>query len=158
MSSTNLRTRMGRTARGFQSRASQGGVTLLELMTVVVILSILATVSVSSYRRYLIRANRTEAKGALLRVQVAQEKYYLQNRTYVVVSTELDTKLGIKPTTESGKYAVTLAVGGTGAAASSYLATATAQGQQATADATCATLSIDNNGARTPGDATGCWK
>jgi type IV pilus assembly protein PilE len=143
-------------ARGFESRASQLGVTLLELLTVVVIVAVLAGLSVSSYRRYIVRSNRTEAKSALLRVQVAQEKYFLQNRTYVLATADLASKLGVAVTTQSGMYAITLS--NPGGTTNDYQATATAQGAQATSDTACATLTIDNTGARTPGDATGCWK
>jgi prepilin-type N-terminal cleavage/methylation domain-containing protein len=63
-------------------RARSQGMTLIELMIVVIVVAILGTVAVSSYRSYLIRANRTEARMALLRVQAAQEKFFLQNNRY----------------------------------------------------------------------------
>jgi len=44
----------------------QRGVTLMELLTVIVILGILASIAFPSYRTYLIRAQRAEAKTALL--------------------------------------------------------------------------------------------
>ena len=58
------------------------GVTLIELMTVVVVIGILAAIAVPSYRSYLLRANRTDAKRALLQVQAAEEKYYLSGQRY----------------------------------------------------------------------------
>ena len=64
------------------ARARSRGVTLLELMIVVVILGILGTIAVSTYRGYLLRTNRTEARMALLRVQAAQEKFFLQWNRY----------------------------------------------------------------------------
>ena len=64
------------------TRARSRGVTLLELMAVVVIIGVLGTLAVNSYRGYLLRANRTEARVALLRVQAAQEKFFLQNNRY----------------------------------------------------------------------------
>ena len=62
--------------------ARQRGVTLIELMIVVVVLAILGSISVSTYRRYMLRANRTDATTMLLRIQVAQEKFFLQNNGY----------------------------------------------------------------------------
>ena len=48
------------------------GMTLIELMVVLAIVAILATIAVGSYGRYVLRANRTEATSALLRIQVAE--------------------------------------------------------------------------------------
>jgi type IV pilus assembly protein PilE len=59
------------------------GVTLMELLTVVAVVSILATVAVSSYRRYLLRAQRSDATTALLQLQSQQEKPFLQYGVYV---------------------------------------------------------------------------
>ena len=58
------------------------GLTLIELMVVLLIIGILAAVAVPSYRQYVIRAHRTEAKTALLRLAANQERHYLQNNTY----------------------------------------------------------------------------
>jgi len=55
--------------------------TLIELM-VVSPSSLLVHHRRWSYRRYVLHANRTDATSALLRIQVAQEKYFLQNNTY----------------------------------------------------------------------------
>lgn len=58
------------------------GFTLIELMVVLVIVGILSAVAVPTYRQYVIRAQRTEAKTALLRLAANQERHYLQNNTY----------------------------------------------------------------------------
>ena len=50
--------------------AATDGVTLIELMIVIVILGILASVAFPAYRNYAIRADRTEATSALLRIAV----------------------------------------------------------------------------------------
>ena len=55
------------------------GVSLLELMIVVVILGILTTVAYPSYRQYAARAKRTEAKAALLQIAIMQERFYLHS-------------------------------------------------------------------------------
>ncbi|HVY81429.1 MAG TPA: type IV pilin protein [Steroidobacteraceae bacterium] len=44
----------------------QNGFTLVELMTVVVIVAVLASLAVPSYREYMRRASRSEAKAVLL--------------------------------------------------------------------------------------------
>ncbi len=60
----------------------QRGVSLLELMAVVGIVAILASVAIPTYRQYLIRTQRSEAKIALLQLQTAQEKFYMQNNSF----------------------------------------------------------------------------
>ena len=62
-------------------RRAERGVTLIELMTVVVI-TMLASIAVPSYRRYMLRSQRTDGGTARLQLQAAQEKYYLQNNAY----------------------------------------------------------------------------
>jgi len=63
-------------------RLRMGGVTLIELMIVITILGILAAIAIPAYRGYTERAQRTEAKDALLRLQTQQERWYLTNNTY----------------------------------------------------------------------------
>ncbi|MEJ2161085.1 MAG: type IV pilin protein [Chromatiales bacterium] len=58
------------------------GVTLIELMVVVLIVGILAAFAIPSYRQYVLRANRADAKATLLRLAAAQEQFYAQNNTY----------------------------------------------------------------------------
>lgn len=65
------------------NRRPSAGFTLIELMVVLVILGVLASIAIPSYRSYVLRANRTEARTALLGLATAQEKYYLQCNTYV---------------------------------------------------------------------------
>ena len=133
----------------------------MELLTVIMIVGILASISVGSYRSYLLRTNRTEARTALLRLQVAQEKYFLQNNTY---TTELGpsglrmaTADGASLITPSGYYKVTLAAGSTTQITSSYSATATAQNGQVK-DTACPTLALNDQGQKDPPDSSGCWK
>jgi type IV pilus assembly protein PilE len=141
------------------ARARMRGVTLLELMAVVVIIGILGTLAVNSYRGYLLRTNRTEARLALLQVQAAQEKFFLQNNRYAtqaeMYALPADGGLGIGPSTETGKYAITLARPDT----TTYTATATAQGGQTADAAACLTLRINQNGEKDPPPGNdGCWR
>src|SRR5690606_34262393 len=133
------------------------GITLIELMTVVAVVAILGTIAVSSYRSYLLRTNRTEAKTALLRVQAAQEKFFLQNNRYAT-NDELDDAppagLGIPTSTPSNYYTISL-VNVTG---TTYTAQAVAINGQTQDVAACQTLTINQNGTRTPAQNTGCWR
>ncbi len=60
-----------------------GGFTLIELMVVVVIISILATVAVASYKRFTRRARVQEAIAFLGDVRIKQESYYQTYHRYV---------------------------------------------------------------------------
>lgn len=134
------------------------GVTLIELMIVIVVVAILASIAVPSYRNYILRTNRTEGRAALLRVQVAQEKFFLQNNTYTTNLTAAPpTGLGVGTTTPEGHYAITV-VAGAGGITTSYLATATAAGGQTQDTAACLTLTINDQGVRTPAESSGCWR
>jgi type IV pilus assembly protein PilE len=145
-------------------RSRERGVTLLELMAVVLIIGILASIAIPSYRTYLLRAQRTDGTSALLRVAAAQEKFYLQNNRYAT-NDELDDAppagLGI-PATEHGYYTVsTVSVDNT----LDFTATAVtvAGGAQAT-DVQCVTFTINQAGTRTALDSgnavntNNCWR
>jgi type IV pilus assembly protein PilE len=146
------------------TRARMRGVTLIELMMVITILAIIASIAVPTYRKYLLRAQRSEAKIALLQLQTAQEKFYLQNNTYTdkvtTASTATVPGLGLPGTSETGKYdlaVTTLAVGG-----QSYTATASPRtGGGQTDDKDCANFTINERGTRgISGTQTTehCWK
>lgn len=63
-------------------RKYMGGITLIELMIVIVILSILVAIGYPNYREFAARAKRTEARAALLEIAAAQERFYLQNSRF----------------------------------------------------------------------------
>ena len=133
----------------------QRGITLLELMIVVVVVGILGAIAVPSYRQYVMRSQRTEAKSALLRLQTNQERFYLTNRTYSGDPVALGFAGSL---TERGTY--TLAIAGAGA--NGYTATATPRAGAAinmTADAQCTSFSITAQGVRTAtgSAAANCW-
>lgn len=135
--------------------------TLIELVIVVVVVAILASIAVPSYRSHVLRTHRVEAKTALLNLAAAQEKFYLSNNTYATnaqLTAAPPNGLGLPATTGNGWYTIVIA---DGANAAGFSATATAQGAQ-TADSACASLTINQLGQRTAtksggGDSTVCW-
>jgi type IV pilus assembly protein PilE len=138
------------------------GITLVELLTVLVIVAILSSVAVANYRQYVLRSNRTDATGALLRIQVAEEKFFLQNNTYTTNATAAPPAgLGVSSPTTNGFYtlAVTADPNSTNNIATSFLATATATGSQ-TKDTSCLTLTINDQGQRgsSPSATSTCWR
>jgi type IV pilus assembly protein PilE len=146
------------------TRNGMRGVTLLELLVVMVIIGILAAIGVPSYRRYLIRSQRSEAKIALLQLQTAQEKRYLQSNAYTTDITGLPTAaipgLGLPDRTETSKYDITVVLNDGNA--QSYTASATPHtGGGQTDDAECYTFTINERGTRgISGTSTtqACWK
>jgi type IV pilus assembly protein PilE len=137
-------------------RGRSAGITLIELMIVIVIVAVLAGMATSTYRKYLMRTNRTEAKTALLRVQVAQEKFFLQNNRYAKTAAEMTAAppAGLGVPAVGNYYSIDFSA----AADSTYTARATAINGQTGDDAACRTLTIDDSGKKTPDDSTGCWK
>ena len=127
------------------------GVTLLELMIVVVIIGIMAAIAYPNYRDFAARAKRNEAKAILLEIAQNQERFYLQNSTYGTLS-----QLGYAGdtiTTDTGSYEVTIAPPPD---ASNFTAVATFQlgGKEA---GKCLTFDIDGRGSQTSGPDTTCW-
>ena len=148
----------------------QAGFTLVELMIVVVIMAILASVSVGGYRQYVRRANRVDATSALLRVSAAQERYYLQNNQYATTADELSNPppngLGTSAT-NLGLYDLAVEAADAGATVGyTVTATAAASGSQRDDD-DCQVFTIDQSGKRGASDSAGtesaeiiarCWR
>lgn len=59
------------------------GFTLIEVMIVVAIIAILASVALPAYNDYLLRGRLAEAHGELVAMRARLETYFLDNRTYV---------------------------------------------------------------------------
>jgi type IV pilus assembly protein PilE len=134
-------------------RNKMRGITLIELIVVIAIVGVLASIAIPSYRQYLLRSHRSEAKSALLNLAAAQEKFYLQNNTYTTaLTTAPPAGLGLTATTVNGHYTVAIAAG---ANAAGFTATATAAGGQAQ-DTHCASFTITQAGTRTATSAD-CW-
>lgn len=58
------------------------GFTLIEMMTVVVIIGILIAIAIPNYQDYLLRSKLVDAGSTLSQIRVALEQYYQDNRSY----------------------------------------------------------------------------
>lgn len=139
---------------GIPTRGKQAGFSLVELMVVVAIVGILATIAVPSYRRYVLQTNRTDAVRALtLNAQILQ-RCYSQNFNF-----NLPACTGpLAATSANNNYNLAVA----NLTNNTYTLTATPQGAQV-ADTTCASFTLDQTGKQSALDtgnnnqALVCW-
>ncbi|MFY1666580.1 type IV pilin protein [Pseudomonas sp. Pseu.R1] len=133
----------------------QRGFTLIELMITVAIVAILAAVAYPSYTSYVLRGNRSEGTAMLSDAVARMERYYAQNNSYPTSTTTTLSALGItNANSASGRYTLQSSV----ATATTYTLQVVAQGTQ-TKDTGCTTLSISQDGTRSPDPTTtSCWK
>jgi type IV pilus assembly protein PilE len=100
------------------------GVTLIELMIVVVCVALLAAIAIPAYDNYVTKSRRSNAYTALATIQAAEEMCRAENGTYAGFGTTLP---GCSATMAGPNYTITL----TNIAATTFTATATPQQQQA---------------------------
>ena len=91
-----------------QKIKSKAGLTLIELLMVIVIVGVLAAIAVPMYTGYMQRARRADAKTALLQLRAAQEMYRAEKGGYALQIANTLDKLGVPVT--SGDYAVEFTV------------------------------------------------
>lgn len=139
-------------------RKSQSGMTLIELMMVVVIVAILAAIAYPSYRQQITRTKRADAKIALQQNAQALENCFTRFHQYddgnCAVAVALQTAAGV--TSGDGNYKVTA----TTLDDLVFTLTATPQGGQAT-DTDCGNFTLDQNNAPGVSGSKGpaeCWR
>lgn len=130
------------------------GFTLIEVMIVVVIVAILASIAFPSYQEYVLRSNRTEGQALLSDAAARQERYFAQHNTYA----DTVTKLGLSSANSTNDlYELSISPNPT----TSFTLTATPRDSQ-TRDTKCGTLTLNHQGARgrsgSAASVNDCWK
>lgn len=140
-------------------RHKQLGMTLIELMIVVAIIGILSAIAYPSYRQYVMRSNRTEAKTAMMQASQALEKCFTRFGVYnngnCTPFVSMNVLAANGPVTETGKYRLSFSLIND----VEYTIQAVPQDGQAQ-DTKCGTLSIDQSNRRTASATTDtkvCW-
>lgn len=129
---------------------SMRGVTMMELMIVVVIVGILMAIAFPNYQEFTARAKRTEAKALLLEVAANQERFYLNANRYGTVA---ELGYAVPLITDSGSYTVTIPAND----ASNFTATADYNHSGSEFDR-CSSFSIDGRGNKlSTGSISNCW-
>ncbi|WP_305909805.1 type IV pilin protein [Methylomarinum sp. Ch1-1] len=127
------------------------GFTLIELMITVTILAILAAIAYPAYNDYIVKSRRSDAKSAILKMQLAEEKWRANNPSYTATLSDLNYPNSYSP---DGYYE--LAISNNTANTYTITATPVSGGLQA-GDSDCASMSMDQNGTKASSPSSACW-
>jgi type IV pilus assembly protein PilE len=117
------------------------GFTLMELMIAMAVVGILAAIAYPSYTGQIMKTRRSAAAACLLERAQFMERYYSTNMGYTgaaLPAAACATELG-------AHYTFAFSAGPT---ATSYTLAATPQGEQASRDSQCGTMSINQQGTK----------
>ncbi len=127
------------------------GFTLIEVLTVCVVVAVLAAVALPYYKQRTLHAGRIDGVASLMKIQAAQEQYRSLHGMY---ANELTALTGTAALSTQGLYRVSLER----TSGETYVATATAQGRQAD-DKGCPALTLSvQQGFPSEGPAPECWQ
>ena len=136
------------------------GFTLIEMIVVMAIIGILFAIAAPTYRRSVLKSNRSDAQITLTRLATLEERYYFRENNYTGSFADIvnGATAGQPISSDDGNYsiALTLLGGGTG-----WSMTATAVGNQLK-DTDCRTFTLTSLGAKTATNSSNaansaCW-
>jgi type IV pilus assembly protein PilE len=115
--------------------------TLVELLVCLAISAILLAAAIPGYRSSVHKVRRADARDALLRIQVLQERHYFQHGRYAGNLPELGYPSQAALSAD-GHYGLEVTTSGNGAA---YTARATAISPEQRGDSDCRTLTLNSS-------------
>jgi type IV pilus assembly protein PilE len=135
------------------TRTREVGVTLIELLTVITIIGILAAISYPMFAEQAAKGRRSQARSLIYEVLQHEERFYTENNTYTTDLTALGYSDPLE--TDQSTHSVALAVGPTGDLTTSVQITGTAL----VPDTLCTTLTLTsaNGQSGTGSNPTVCW-
>lgn len=133
------------------ARPGQRGFGLVESVTVVAIVGVMATIALPSYRSAQLRNQRVDATQSLQRLQAAQAQYRFEHGRYAETLDQLPGTRNAE--SQMGRYRIGLRLVGD----DGYELQAQAQDAQA-GDTACPVFTLRVAGSfTTQGPETGCW-
>lgn len=144
----------------------QRGVTLIELMIVIVILAVIASFAYPSYMNYVVDTKRTAATSILLQVADRQQQFFMDNKRFTNDLTNLgfaNNPLVIaddgRPMANAADSDSTYSVALTNVTATTYTITAAPLNGQASRDAECGSMTLNQTLMKgSSGGGDDCWK
>lgn len=130
-------------------RPATGGFTLIELMIVVAVIGILASIAVPSYQEHVRKSFRSQAQSCMMQTAHAMERRYTTNLSYG--TDDDDPNLGCETEGNlNSRYTITVG----NIAARTF--TVTAQPTSAQSADKCGAMTLNHLGTKSPTTA-GCW-
>jgi len=130
----------------------KNGFTLIELMTTVLIVGIIAIISTTIYSGYVRKGRRVDAVNSLLSMSLAEERYRSSNASYGTLAQAWNNQ----STSQDGYYTLSIS----NVSSTSYTLTATAVGDQAN-DAengtSCSVITLSVSNGTITNSPSVCW-
>jgi type IV pilus assembly protein PilE len=138
--------------------AAKRGFTLLELLIVLAIFGLLASIALPTYQQAVRAAARSEGQSLLWQIAANQERYYVDHYSYSTDADPLSKPAQATLTSSTGLYQASVAACTGGSIRYCFVATAVPSGQQAVDS--CSTLTLSHTGLRgATGDSVqNCWR
>ena len=142
------------------ARGRQAGISMIEILVALVIISILGAIAYPSYKDRVYSGRRAEAKAALSDLATRLESYYAKTNTYLTATIGTGTATDVLSIGMTGQGSYTLTIDPPpNTSATAYRIVATPVGVQA-GDTKCGSLSLTSanvKGMTGTGTVATCW-